>query len=92
MPPDDTPQAADGPRSDDYYYQALRDSKPSWQADGGGVRGNPVELHKEQAQTNWPESSFVSRGTQIHPVEPPVSNSDRTEINRVVTSDIALGN
>lgn len=40
---------------------ALRAAQPSWRADGLGVRGNPIEYHREQATVNWPAATVTER-------------------------------
>jgi hypothetical protein len=41
--------------------EALRAAQPSWRADMLGVRGNPIEFHKEQARINWPSATIEHR-------------------------------
>lgn len=44
--------------------EALKQAQPSWRADGLGVRGNPVEFQKQQAQIEWPSATFSRRAGQ----------------------------
>lgn len=41
--------------------EALKRAQPAWRADNLGVRGNPVEFHKQQAQVDWPSATFTRR-------------------------------
>lgn len=40
---------------------ALRQAQPPWRADGLGVRGNPIEFHREQARVDWPNQVLGRR-------------------------------
>ena len=41
--------------------QYLRDAKPSWQKDNLGVRGNPIQFHREQMRNDVPLSTVSRR-------------------------------
>lgn len=41
--------------------EALKAAQPAWRAEGIGVRGNPVDFQREQAQVNWPGATFTRR-------------------------------
>lgn len=45
--------------------QALRQAEPPWRADNLGVRGNPVEFHREQARVDWPNQALSRRGGTV---------------------------
>lgn len=41
---------------------ALKAAQPSFKADTLGVRGNPVEFHRQQANVDWPPATLSHRG------------------------------
>lgn len=41
--------------------EILRNVQPAWRLDGLGIKGNPVEAHREQAQINWPSAGLTRR-------------------------------
>lgn len=45
---------------------ALRRAQPSWRADTLGVKGAPVEFHKQQANVNWPSSTISHRAGGVN--------------------------
>lgn len=50
----------------DNLIQELKKAQPTWRADTLGVRGNPVEFHKQQAAVNWPSSVLTHRAGGVN--------------------------
>jgi hypothetical protein len=48
---------------------ALRRAQPTWRADALGVRGNPIEFHKQQARVDWPDPTLTHRGQGVSQAE-----------------------
>lgn len=55
----------------DDSFAILSKAQPIWRADQLGVRGNPIEFHKEQAKVNWPAAEITERagGIKVGPAK-----------------------
>ncbi len=48
----------------EYMLNALKAAQPRWMAEGIGVRGNPVDMIKQQTQVSFPPPELIrSKGT-----------------------------
>lgn len=41
--------------------EMLRTAQPAWRAEGIGIRGNAVDLQKEQTRVDWPGVTLERR-------------------------------
>lgn len=55
-------------------YEQMRNTKPTWQEDGKGVKGDPVLYHSAEALPKFEKSTFVTRPEAVvsKPAGPPL--------------------